>query len=408
MTAAALDPAEGRATLRAGGEDRLWLLAFANDPRSEQILREVLLGATPDRAEVRRGDVASATRLLGHAPTPAVLVVDVSGLEAPLAALDDLAQVCEPDVKVLVFGDRDDVDFYRDLTRTLGVTEYLPKPLTRELVASHFLPHVNDRPPSLREQRGGRVVMVSGARGGVGASTIAANLAVHLAADGRHHVALLDLDLYRGSIALLHGTQPSAGLRTALEMPEAIDHLFLERISQPHGDRLRIFAAEEPIAAPLAPAPGALARLLGLLRERFNQVVVDAPFGSSPLLQALLEHTHQRVLVMVPELANLRDLLRLHALPAAPVQASRALVVANQCGRPGALAARALEKALGFPPDIVVPHLPRQVTAAAALGVPAIERARAFREAIRALADEIVPGRGTPARRGLLARLIRR
>jgi pilus assembly protein CpaE len=399
---------EERAPPRAGGADRLCLLAFANDGRTEQILREVLLGAAPDRAEVRRGDLVSATRLLSHTPTPAVLVVDIAGIEQPLAALDDLARVCEPDVKVLVIGDREDVDFYRDLTRTLGVTEYLPKPLTRELVAEHFLPEVTDRTPNAPSQRGGRVVMVTGARGGVGASTIAANLAVHLAADSRRHVALVDLDLHRGSLSLLLGTQPSAGLRTALEAPEAIDHLFLDRISQPHGDRLRLFAAEEPLAAALTPKPGAVARLLTMLRERFNQVVVDAPSGAAPMLQAVLEHTHQRVLVMAPDLPNVRDLLRFHALPAAPVQTGRALIVANQCGRPGALSGKALEKALGFAPDIAVPHLPRQVSSAATLGVPAIDRARPFREAIRALADEIVPGRASPPRRGLLARLVRR
>lgn len=405
MSAPAPDAAAVPAASRAGAGDRPCLLAFAADPRTEQILREVLLDAVPDRAEVRRGDVRTATRILAEAPTPAVLVVDLGGIEAPLAALDDLARVCEPDVKVLVIGDRDDLDLYRDLTRTLGVTDYLPRPLTRELVAAHFLPHVTDRGVGAPAQRGGRVVMVTGARGGVGASTIAANLAVHLAADGRRHVALLDLDLHRGSIGLLLGTGASAGLRMALEMPEAIDHLFLDRISEPHGDRLRIFAAEEPLATPLSARPEAIARLLGLLRERFNQVVVDAPSGSASMLAAVLEHTHQRVLVMAPDLANVRDLLRLQALPAAPVQASRALVVANQCGRPGALSPKAIEKALGFAPDIAVPYLPRQVAAAATLGVPVLGRAGPFRDAIRALAEELVPSRPTTPRRGLLARL---
>jgi len=392
----------------AGRTDRLWLLAFANDSRSDQILREVLLAAGPDRAEVRRGDVAAATRLLAHAPTPSILIVDIAGVEAPLVALDDLARVCEPDVKVLVIGDRDEVDFYRDLTRTLGVTEYLAKPLTRELVASYFLPHVTEERRAAPAQRGGRLVMVTGARGGVGASTIAANLAVHLASDGRRHVALLDLDLHRGSIALLLGSQPSAGLRLALETPEVIDHLFLDRISAPVGDRLRIFASEEPIDSPLAPRPAAVGKLLELLRERFNYVVVDVPAACTPMLQAVLGQTHQRVFVTAPDLPNVRDLLRLHAVAPAPVQTGRPLVVVNQCGRPGALSAEALKRALGFAPDIAVPHLPRQVTAAATLGVPLLSRSRPFREAIRALAEEIVPGRPAPPARGLIARLLRR
>jgi Flp pilus assembly CpaE family ATPase len=126
------------------------------------------------------------------------------------------------------------------------------------------------------------------------------------------------------------------------------------------------------------------------------------------MLQAVLGQTHQRVFVTAPDLPNVRDLLRLHAVAPAPVQTGRPLVVVNQCGRPGALSAEALKRALGFAPDIAVPHLPRQVTAAATLGVPVLSRSRPFREAIRALAEEIVPGRPAPPARGLIARLLRR
>lgn len=394
----------------AANPQRLPLLAFLADARSEQVLREVLHESGPDGAEVRRGDITAATHHLGRAATPQVLLVDIAGIEEPFAALDALAQVCEPDVRVLVVGDRDEVDFYRDLTRTLGVSEYLPKPLTRDTVSRTFLPLFANQAPSELVPRGGRVVMVAGVRGGVGATTIAANLAVHLADEARRHVALVDLNLHTGSAALLLGTRPSSGLRTAIESPEKVDLLFLDRAGQPVGDRLRVFAAEESLGQSLVPAGNAIGHLLQLLRERYNYVVIDAPSGFPPLARDAFDRVHQRVLVMVPDVANARDLSRFLALPNAPAQTSRAVVVLNQAGRPGALSHKQVEEALKLAPDVIVPYLPRLLPEAANLGKPAVARPGPFRSAIQLLTQEIAavrPADEKPKRRGLLA-LLRR
>jgi pilus assembly protein CpaE len=64
--------------------------------------------------------------------TPRLLLIDVSSAEEPLRALAELSNVVEPDVRVLVIGERDSLEFYREITRGLGATEYLPKPLPRE------------------------------------------------------------------------------------------------------------------------------------------------------------------------------------------------------------------------------------------------------------------------------------
>lgn len=201
--AAPAAPPAAEVTPRSGGAERPPLLAFVADAKSEQVLREALLEGGAGRLDIRRGDVGDATRALGRSTSPLVLIVDVAGHDQPLAALEALAQVCEPDTRVLVVGDREDIGFYRTLTQGLAVSEYLFKPLTRELLARVFLPHLGIEPPAEAHLRGGRVVVVAGARGGVGTSTLAANLALYLA-DAKHcHVALLDLDLHTGSTALM-------------------------------------------------------------------------------------------------------------------------------------------------------------------------------------------------------------
>lgn len=387
--------------------DRAALIAWLGDAKSEQVLREALLEGGAESVDVRRGGIAEATRQLGRGASPMVLIVDIAGEDQPLTALEALAQVCEPDTRVLVVGDREDIGFYRTLTQGLSVSEYLFKPLTRELLARVFLPHLGIRPPAEPILRGGRVVVVTGARGGVGTTTIATNLAVHLADGKRAHVALVDLDPFTGSAALMLGISASPGLRTVLETPAKVDLLYLERAAQSFGERLRVFAAEEKFTETIAATDEGVDHLIGLLRGRFNFIVVDAPSGYPPLVRRAFAHAHQRVLVMAPDLANARDLLRLHALPNAPAQARRGVVVLNQAGRPGALNRKQVETALDLKPDIVVPFLPRLLPATLNLGEPAVRRPGPFRKALAGLAQEVAGLRiaeDAPARRGLFGR----
>src|SRR5258708_30464527 len=116
---------------------------------------------------------------LRNRSTPHVLIVDISGEEQPLSALGELSEVVEPDVRVLAIGDGDDLSFYRQITHVLGVLEYLSRPLMRDMVARYFGPLILHGAPATEGVLGGRVVTVTGARGGTGASTVAANLAWH-------------------------------------------------------------------------------------------------------------------------------------------------------------------------------------------------------------------------------------
>lgn len=113
-------------------DGRVPMLAFVADEASETALRGGLLETLSD-PKVRRGDVRTAVKVLEKEPSPRVVLVDVAGLEHPLESLEQLAHVCAPDVKVLVIGDRTDIEFYRDLIWGLHVTEYLPSrsPATR-------------------------------------------------------------------------------------------------------------------------------------------------------------------------------------------------------------------------------------------------------------------------------------
>lgn len=391
----ALDGATGPNTDDAASRpERKLLVAFAADAETEAALKQGLAECGVANADVRRGDILQATAALQKMSTPATLIVDVSGHPQPVAALEDLAGVVEPDVRVLAIGDREDVGFYRQVTRGLGVLEYLFKPISPTAVAQHFGPLVQRRPNLEWAMRGGRVLAVTGARGGAGATTIAVNLAWFLAKETFRHTVLLDADLHCGTAALMLGVQPGPGLRVAIEHPNRVDELFVERSVTQVSDRLHLLAAEENLVEHPNFATGAAEKLINTLRRRYNFIILDVEFNDQQFNRDLLMLAHQRIIVMEPSLPSVRDALRLLQMPGGVVQAHRPIIVLNHLGRKGGLTKEQVAEAMRVTPDVVVPDLPGKLDSAALLGEPAITRAPQLRKAILKLTNDIGTGRG--------------
>ncbi len=372
-----------------GRPDRLTVLAFLADTQTEQVLRDGLGDIVANGIDIRRGTVRTAINAMSKLQTPEVLIVDISGEDQPLHALGELSDVVEPGVRVLVIGDTDDVDFYRHITRGMGVMEYIFKPITREAVARHFAPLITRKAVGSDAARGGRVIALMGARGGVGATTIAGNLAWYLGVIAKRHTVFLESDLHMGSGALLLGGKTGPGLRMALETPDRIDPLFVERAAQPVAERLHVLASEEKLQEPLNYAKGAAQRLIETLRVRYNFIIMDVPFLPMPANRELLEYAHHRVIIMDPSLASVRDTLRLLGLPNGPWQPQSPTIVLNRQGRPGGLTRKQIEDALKVKIDVVIPDLPKQLNESASFGEPAVTQRGPLRQAIIDLSREV-------------------
>lgn len=376
----------------AGRSNRVSVLAFLSDPLTEQVVRDGLADIVSNGLDLRRGTVRGAIAAMAKLPSPEVLIVDLSGEAQVLQALDELSDSVEPGVRVLAIGETDDVDFYRRVTRGMGVMEYLFKPVTREAIARHFVPLITRRAIGDEAARGGRVIAVIGAKGGVGATTIACNLAWYLGILARRHTIFVDTDLHMGSAALLLGGKTGPGLRLALdasEKPEQIDAFFVERAAEPISDRLHLLASEEMLGNPLNYAPGSAGKLIESLRARYNFIVLDLPFSPAALNRELLNFVHHRVIVMDPTLASLRDCLRLLALPNGPWQPQSPTLVLNRCGRQGGLTRNQIEAGLKTKIDIVLPDMPKLFAENMPYGEPMVGKRGPFRQMITELAREI-------------------
>ncbi len=385
-------PAAG-GTLEQGRHDRPNCLAFVGDAATESAVQDGLADVMPGGVETRRGGIRAAITAMGKMATPRVLIVDVSGEESPLGSLEQLAEVVEPNVCVLVTGDLTGLDFYREVTRGFGAMEYLAKPLTSESVSRHFGPLAQGRAPTGEAAMGGRLLTVTGVRGGVGASTIAVNLAWYFGVTARRHTVLLDSDLHFGTTSFLLNVPPGRGLSMALQTPERIDSLLAERAAQPVTDRLHVLATQEPLSDAQDHAPRSAEALAEALRRRYNFIVADVPFRPLALNRELLELAHRRVLVMDPTLASVRDALRLLGMRAGAGQTRRPIIVLNRQGLPGALNKRQFEEALQTKVDITIPDLPKVVGQAATLGKPATTLRGPFQAAIKELSNQVAASR---------------
>jgi len=352
-------------------------------------LHKALTAAFPQGVTFHVVDFRAALTILQGMTTPEIVLVDVSGEDQPINAMMDLAEVVEPGTAVLAIGETHNVNFYRTVTKGMGVREYLAKPLTVEAVQKNFLEVTKAELEAAAAPRGGRVVAVAGVRGGVGTSTIATNLAWMIGTEMHRHTVLVDSDLHTGTVALGLDVKHDKGLCTALETPERVDHLLIERSTQEAGERLHVLAALEGLSRDVTYHRKGAATLLQALRARYNFVVADAGSKLTPFARDLLYLAHQRVIVLDPTLVSIRNLERMLEMPTGPLQTPRTVLALNLAGGAGAVSQSYLEQQLGLRFDAVVPELPRVVPKATQYGRPAAELRGPFRTAILKLANAV-------------------
>jgi len=379
------------------------VMVYVRDRDSEGIIRQSLSDLGIRDSRFITGGIGVAIKELAQQASPRLLIVDIGGVADPVARIHALGEVCEPGTGVIAIGDANDIILFREL-KDAGVFEYFFKPLVSNLV-SRACNNVLTGSSDQQQARTGKLVFGLGVRGGVGNTTLLVRLAWNLAQVRLRRVIVVDLDLYSGDAALQLDAVPTHALREALEHPERVDDLFLERGVTHVTDRLHLLASLEPIAA-LATweEEGVLALLEKLLRS-YHYVFVDIPPTRASWLTRTLHLPSICVLVSDGTLVSARDVARWreHIGPNSPERTT--LHILNKSAAPGSLPTEEFERAAGQPPDIVVPY-EREIAVAAKLGRQGMEKSTALQRGL-ALMLRYIAGEQVKAQRSLLERWFR-
>ena len=300
----------------AGVGSREPFVAYVCDETTAEAMRPIVAELGWSVEKVHKGGLRNAIQTLSVSASPQILFVDLAESGDPLNDINGLAEVCEPGTVVIAAGQVNDVRLYRDLVAS-GIQDYLLKPLNPDVMREAFTQaQAMLNAPKLVEagvERPHCAIAVIGARGGVGASTVATSLAWLLSSKESRSTALLDLDVHFGTGALALDLEPGRGLTDAIENPSRIDGLFIERAMVKKSETLAILSAEAPINSPLMTDGAAFYQLQEEMRGAFECTVIDLPRGMLVQHPSLVGDVQLAVLVTELTLAAARDTIRILA-----------------------------------------------------------------------------------------------
>ena len=220
---------------------RITLHAFCDTPEMTGTIERAVADRRMSRAHaiMHPGGIAAAIDLYRQAASPNLVVIESRAAVADLhTQLDALADVCQSGTKVIVIGYANDVSVYRDLL-IQGVSEYLVAPVDPvSIIAAISRLYLDAGAKKL-----GRSLAFIGAKGGVGSSTIAHNVASTIARAYGCDVILADLDLPFGSASLGFNLDPTQGIAQALDTASRLDDVLLERLLTKCEDHLSVLTA---------------------------------------------------------------------------------------------------------------------------------------------------------------------
>ncbi|MGH6886967.1 MAG: AAA family ATPase [Geminicoccales bacterium] len=394
---------------QASTEQREQFLAFVADEETYAVVDQVIGELMLPHASIRQGAVTDAVKHLSEQRSPKLLVVDLSDSELPLSDINSLADVCEPGVTVLALGARNDCGLFRDLLQH-GVADYLVKPITSQLLQKAILAASDQSGVVKNSQKLGRLVAISGTRGGVGCTTLATSIAWLIAHERRRRVVLVDLDLQFGTVALSLDLEPSHGLREALENPSRIDGLFMDRVLVQHSERLFVLSAEESPDETLLLDYSAVELLMTELRNKFHYVIVDLPRSPNPSTQQIVQSATDLLLVTDLSLAGMRDTMRITGTLPTINASCNAMLIVNRAGehKQGEMPRTEFEKGVGRKLDLVLPFDAKTVAAATNFGQPVAASKGAVANGLRAVTDRLcgAPPAGAGSAAGIWQKLL--
>ena len=309
----------------------------------------------------------------------------------PEHALDLVEHICgHTSATVMVYSAHTDSELLVRCMRA-GAREFLTQPIAPTTIAEAMV-RASVRRPSHRsvKKTESKLLVFLGAKGGSGVSTVAANFAVALAQDSHQRIALLDLNFPLGNTAIDLGLAAPLSAADALINLERLDSHFLSTVMIKHGSGLSVLAAPDHYST-LNVREDSIEKLVNVVRQDFDYVVVDAGVGMGPVGRALLGSATTVYLVLQVSLPELRNANRIVTEFFRSETPQLEIVLNRYSPRSVEIAEEAINKALTMPAKWRVPSDFAAVRKAQNTASPIVLEGSAISQVIRQMASS-APG----------------
>jgi pilus assembly protein CpaE len=335
------------------------------------------------------------------AAQPNVVLVDLRGQSHVSPALA-LLKRRHPSTGVVIYASTLDPGLMLEAMRA-GVSECVTDPIVQaDLDAA-----MNRVVGKLAETPAGPVFAFLGAKGGVGTTTTAVNVATALAKLSPARALLIDLHLAYGDAAVFLGAEPRYSVLDALENMHRFDETFLRSLVVHTSSGVDLLAsASRPAMGPIDSRQ--ISALISLASGIYPYTVVDVPRSDAAALEAL-DQGATIVVVANQELATVRNAGRMAAALRARYGKAKIMTVVNRTDRRAEISQEDIERAVGGPITHQVPSDYRRALEAMNKGRPlALDNHNDLAASFKGLARELagVPNEARePRQKGFLGRL---
>ena len=351
--------------------EALNVLCLSTDPATSREVIRLLAQLPGYTATVQEVDYETGTVDLRELRDPQLVIV-VLGIDPQpgLAVIEEVHRAM-PAAQLLALAPEENPETIIHAMRA-GADEFLPLP-----VDANGLLKVCIKVSALRASTvtaRGEVWVVHGPKGGVGVTTLVANLGFALRAAQRV-TALVDLDIHGGDLAVLLNVTPVYSLRDVVTNFKRLDSVFLQGAMIRHASGLELLAAPLPTANELAVTLTAeqTLRVLELLDGTHQVTLVDTSSVPLDSTRAALGCADRILLVTELTLPGLRACARtLEMLRSEDVDAASTveLVIGKYAGKSWEVAPSEASRSLGLPVRALIPRDDAAVYTAINSGLP--------------------------------------
>ncbi len=290
-----------------------------------------------------------------------LLAVIAPEVTMPVAsAVADRYRLNRPDLGIIMMRERIDTEIVTAALRS-GIRDVVSIDDVEGITAAvrrsqNFSNQLRGAMGSTIDVEAGKVIMVFGAKGGCGKTTIATNLAESLAKLNRGRVCIVDLDLDFGDVAIFLKLDPAVTISRAVQFEGELDATHVRSLITPYAENL------DALLAPAKPAeaefitPDIAMNIIDVLRTMYSYIVLDTPPSFAEVTLRSFEKADSYILVTTLDLPSLKNIkVAMETLDALGYPRSRWHVVLNRAGSDVGLGQGDVEEVLGIPVTTAIP-----------------------------------------------------